>query len=198
VVNAGDADREGEIIIRTCVTKLLNRKISLKRLWLPDQTPETVSAALDSMNDESEYDLLASEGYARTFIDWLYGVNLTRYATIRCGKLLRVGRVIVPIVRAIYDRDMEIRNFKPEKYFVIQSSAKTGGEKIELTGKQKFSADKLADIYNLSGVKATASSSVSEAVSKAVASAKESQLPIFALGSLYMYSEVKNAVIKAK
>jgi dihydrofolate synthase/folylpolyglutamate synthase len=63
---------------------------------------------------------------------------------------------------------------------------------------RSLSADKLADIYNLSGVKATASSSVSEAVSKAVASAKESQLPIFALGSLYMYSEVKNAVIKAK
>ena len=63
---------------------------------------------------------------------------------------------------------------------------------------RSLSADKLADIYNLSGVKATASSSVSEAVSKAVASAKESQLPIFALGSLYMYLEVKNAVIKAK
>ncbi len=63
---------------------------------------------------------------------------------------------------------------------------------------RSLAADKLADIYSLSGVKATACSSVCEAVSKAIARAKEINTPIFALGSLYMYSEVKNAVIKAK
>ena len=63
---------------------------------------------------------------------------------------------------------------------------------------RSLSADKLADIYSLSDVKATACSSVYEAVSNAIASAKENKMPIFALGSLYMYSEVKNSVIKAK
>ncbi|MBE6608982.1 MAG: bifunctional folylpolyglutamate synthase/dihydrofolate synthase [Ruminococcaceae bacterium] len=61
-----------------------------------------------------------------------------------------------------------------------------------------LSADKLADVYNASGIKATASSSVTEAVSKAFKRAQETGDPIFALGSLYMYSEVKNAVITAK
>jgi DNA topoisomerase-3 len=125
IINAGDADREGEIIVRLCVINALKSKKQLLRLWLPDQTPETVARALTEMKDEVEYDSLANEGFARTFIDWLYGVNLTRYATIRSGKLLRVGRVIVPIVRAIYERDLEIRNFKPEKYYVIHSEEKT-------------------------------------------------------------------------
>ena len=116
IVNAGDADREGEIIVRLCVENALKSEKAQKRLWLPDQTPETVRRALAEMKDESEYDSLAAEGLARMYIDWLYGVNLTRYATIKSGKLLRVGRVIVPIVKAIYDRDMDIRNFKPEKY----------------------------------------------------------------------------------
>ena len=62
------------------------------RLWLPDQTPETVASALADMKDESEYQRLADEGFARTYIDWLYGVNLTRYATLKTGKLLRIGR----------------------------------------------------------------------------------------------------------
>ena len=70
-----------------------------------------VREALKSMKDETEYDNLANEGFARTYVDWLYGVNLTRYATLKTGTLLRVGRVIVPIVKAIYDRDKQIEEF---------------------------------------------------------------------------------------
>ena len=162
IINAGDADREGEIIVRICVENALKTKKSAKRLWLPDQTPKTVRDALLNMKDESEYDNLAAEGLARTYIDWLYGVNLTRYATIRTGTLLRVGRVIVPIVRAIYDRDMEIRNFKPEHYYALQSNAETGGEAIELVGKKKFPKEKLSEaeeearLYNEAGAVVTA------------------------------------------
>ncbi len=162
VVNAGDADREGEIIVRLCIRHALTSQKALKRLWLPDQTPETVAAALADMKDESEYENLAGEGYARTFIDWLYGVNLTRYATLKCGTLLRVGRVIIPIVRAIYERDMAIRNFVPGKYLAIISNAETNGEKVELTSKQKFDekerakADALCAAYNAAGAVVTA------------------------------------------
>ncbi len=142
VINAGDADREGEVIVRLCIRKSFDERVPenkrIMRLWLPDQTPETVRASLADMKEDADYDNLANEGYARTFIDWLYGVNLTRYATLRTGTLLRVGRVIIPIVKAIYDRDMEIRNFVPGKYFAIVSREETGGETVELTSKQKF------------------------------------------------------------
>ncbi|MBQ9071071.1 MAG: topoisomerase C-terminal repeat-containing protein [Clostridia bacterium] len=187
IVNAGDADREGEIIVRLCVANALKSEKPQMRLWLPDQTPETVAKALLEMQSEEKYDNLANEGFARTYIDWLYGVNLTRYATIRCGKLLRVGRVIVPIVKAIYERDMEIRNFKPEKYYVISSSSKTKGEKIELTGKKKFSADDIASaekealLYNETGATVTF-----------VESKKDAILP----GKLYSLSTLQNVLGK--
>ena len=143
IVNAGDADREGEIIVRLCVEHALEGKKSFVRLWLPDQTPETISDALLDMKNETEYISLANEGFARTYIDWLYGVNLTRFATLKTGKLLRVGRVIVPIVKAIYDRDMEIRNFVPQKYYVIATHEKTNDEFVDLTSKQKFTKEEL-------------------------------------------------------
>lgn len=187
IVNAGDADREGEIIVRLCVSHALKEKKAQKRLWLPDQTPETVRRALAEMKDESEYDTLAAEGLARTYIDWLYGVNLTRYATIKTGKLLRVGRVIVPIVKAIYDRDLEIRNFTPETYYVISSDELTRGERVELVGKQRFAnnekeaAEKLAAEYNAAG-----------AVVTGVESKQDRILP----GKLYSLSTLQNVLGK--
>lgn len=138
IVNAGDADREGEIIIRLCVRYALKSPKAQKRLWLPDQTKETILEALSVMEDDSKYDNLANEGLARTYMDWLYGVNLTRYATLKMGSLMRVGRVIVPIVKAIYDRDLAIRNFKKDIYYGLVSKTEIDGVELELTSKHKF------------------------------------------------------------
>ena len=149
IVNAGDSDREGEIIVRLCIQNALSQKKELLRLWLPDQTPETVSQGLKEMKKESEYNNLANEGFARTYIDWLYGVNLTRFATLKTGTLLRVGRVIVPIVKAIYDRDKSIKEFVPDIYYGISSIEETKGEVVELNSKEKFDKNELIKAQNL-------------------------------------------------
>ncbi len=189
IVNAGDSDREGEIIVRLCIDHALENKGSkrLVRLWLPDQTPETVSAALAEMQDESEYQNLANEGFARTYIDWLYGVNLTRYATLKTGKLLRIGRVIIPIVKAIYDRDLAIRNFTPETYYGIVSKEETGGEEIELVSKQKFPKDEQA--------KAEAFCAALNA-EKAVVTDKKEKKDALNPGKLYSLSKLQNMLGK--
>lgn len=188
IVNAGDSDREGEIIIRLCVQHALgDTQKKFVRLWLPDQTPETVASALAEMKDESEYQNLADEGFARTYIDWLYGVNLTRYATLKTGKLLRIGRVIIPIVKAIYDRDMSIKNFVPDIYYGIQSKEETKGEKVELISKKKFEknekdkAEALCEQYN---------------ASKAIVTNKKKKKDALAPGKLYSLSKLQNMLGK--
>ncbi len=187
IVNAGDADREGEIIVRLCIQHALSSRKSLKRLWLPDQTPETIRKALSEMKDETEYNNLAAEGLARTYIDWLYGVNLTRYATIKTGTLLRVGRVIIPIVKAIYDRDMAIKNFVPGKYFAIVSREETNGEVVELTSKTRFEqnenekAQEFCNKYN------------SE---RAIVTSVKKKRDTLSPGKLYSLSKLQNALSK--
>lgn len=187
IVNAGDADREGEIIVRLCVQHALKSPKTLSRLWLPDQTPQTVAKALTEMKPETEYNNLADEGFARTYIDWLYGVNLTRYATLRTGTLLRVGRVIVPIVKAVYDRDMTIKNFTPDIYYAMVSKAETKGEVIELTSKKKFAREEIAKAeemcrrYNETG-----------AVVTSVKKKKDTLAP----GKLYSLSKLQNVLGK--
>ncbi len=185
VVNAGDADREGEIIIRLCIMNALQSKKKIFRLWLPDQTPQTIAKALAEMKQEDEYDNLANEGFARMYIDWLYGVNLTRYATLKTGALLRVGRVIVPIVKAIYDRDMAIKNFVPDIYYAVVSKEQTNGEDIELTSKQKFEknhrrkADELCARYN---------------AEKAIVNDKKNKKDTLNPGKLFSLSKLQNVL----
>lgn len=155
IINAGDSDREGEIIVRIILDNANNTK-PVYRLWMPDQTPATINEELKNMRSDKEYDNLANEGLARTYIDWLYGINLTRYASVKSSSLLRVGRVIAPIVKAIYDRDMEIENFVPEKYYGISSKEQTNGEIVELNSKTTFKnnelnkAEELCKKYNSS------------------------------------------------
>ena len=186
IVNAGDADREGEIIIRLCVENAFSgiEMKPFKRLWLPDQTPETIRTALDEMKDEADYDSLANEGFARTFTDWLYGVNLTRLATLKTGALLRVGRVIVPIVKAIYDRDNAIKNFVPEIYYALVSSAQTNGETVELVSKYKFPKEQFEKAK-----RAAAKLNAQEAVVTAKKSRKDTLKPpkLFSLSKLQSY-----------
>lgn len=147
IIHAGDADREGEIIVRLCILNALKKEKPIYRLWLPDQTPETVAKQLSEMKSDDAFDCLASEGFARTYIDWLYGVNLTRFATLKSGKFLRVGRVIVPIVKAIYDRDLAIRQFVPSTYYGVESAEETKGEQVVLTTPGKF--DSIAEAQAL-------------------------------------------------
>lgn len=185
IVNAGDADREGEIIVRLCVSHAMEGQPCKPqyRLWLPDQTPETISQALIEMKEADNYDNLANEGLARTYIDWLYGVNLTRYATLKTGTLLRVGRVIVPIVRAIYERDMAIRHFVPDIYYALVSRAETNGIPVELTSKEKFQKNQFAQ------AKATCDRYNSE---NAVVTSVKKKKDIIAPGKLYSLSKLQN------
>ena len=117
IIHCGDSDIEGEVIgclIINNIFKDNNFQKPVKRLWLVEQTHETIRREIVNMKNDSEYENYLNQGLARHYTDWLLGINLTRFVSVKAGTLLPVGRVLTPVVRIIYDRDKEIENFIPE------------------------------------------------------------------------------------
>ena len=135
IICAGDADREGEVIVRLILRSgLKDRSKRITRLWLPDQTDKTIVTQLNQRKVDSEYNNLYNEGVARMYVDWLLGINLTRDVSSKANSLLNIGRVICPIVIEIYNRQVAIEHFIPEKYYAVESNV--NGLKLSL--KDKF------------------------------------------------------------
>ena len=137
IVNAGDADREGQIIVDIIINAIKTDK-KIKRLWLPEQTEETIRKAINNLEDNFKYRNLHNEGLARTYMDWLMGINLTRYISLKANTLFPVGRVLIPVIKYIYDRDLTIKNFIPEKYFTIESETICNGTLLKLICDKKY------------------------------------------------------------
>ncbi|WP_343102069.1 hypothetical protein [Romboutsia sp. MSSM.1001216sp_RTP31141st1_G3_RTP31141_220114] len=79
IVNCGDADREGEVIIRITIESFLENKKDM----LPEQTNETIRNELKNIRNNNEYELLYDEGFVKTCVDWIHGINLTRLLTCK-------------------------------------------------------------------------------------------------------------------
>lgn len=119
IVNCGDADREGELLVNIVINETKTNK-PIYRLWLPEQTPETIRKELKNLQLDSNFKNLNDEGMLRLITDNLLGIQYTRYLSILTKRKLPVGRVLIPIVKKIYDRDLEIKTFKPQDYFVLK------------------------------------------------------------------------------
>ncbi len=73
------------------------------------------------MRDGEQMAGLADAARSRSESDWLIGINGTRALTKRMfgsrgGNVATVGRVQTPTLAIVFNRELEIRNFKPRDY----------------------------------------------------------------------------------
>jgi DNA topoisomerase-3 len=131
VVISTDPDREGELIAYAILNRL-NWSGVTTRLWISDLTTPGVQKALNTMKDASETKPLYWSAMARTYADWIVGMNMSRAATLKLAaygaKPMSVGRVQTPVLGMIVNLERKIKNFKPEDYFeIVADIATTNG-----------------------------------------------------------------------
>lgn len=126
VVNACDADREGEAIFWSFY-KNSRCGYDVKRLWSSDITAPSLQKAINSLRDYKTDQYLCNlrnASFCRMFFDWLTGMNFSRAVSLRLNKLTPIGRVQTPTLNLIVQRDLEIENFHPVNYYEIQADFK--------------------------------------------------------------------------
>lgn len=184
VINATDNDREGELI-SFLIFLLAKNKKPVKRILVNEWTPEDITRGLNNLKDNSDMLNLQAAGYTRLLTDWLIGINFTSIATLKYGngKLLNIGRVILPTVKLVYDRDMEIANFIPKSYFEIEGNFKSPNGNYK--GKYiKGKESKFDTIEDANKIIDSITSNKGIIIDKKVTTSKEYAPKLFSLTSL--------------
>lgn len=158
IINCGDNDREGEVLVNNIIYDIFQKKKikkEVKRILLPDLAEATIKQELENLRDIKQTENWYKEGLARTYIDWLYGINFSRFVSLKTKDRLAVGRVIVPTVKYIYDREIERQNFKEKIYLQIEGTIQKDnkqikvdlGDKIEIkVGQEKEQRETLENV----------------------------------------------------
>ena len=105
--------------------RLAENKHPVKRLWLQSMTTQAIRDAFGHLREESEMRGLADAARSRSESDWLIGINgtprhpQTDVWVAETGNVASVGRVQTPTLAIVYQRELEIRNFKPRDYWRV-------------------------------------------------------------------------------
>ncbi|EHA0993179.1 type IA DNA topoisomerase [Clostridium perfringens] len=128
IISATDFDREGQVIADE-IFLYFSEKKPVYRLLLNEWTPDEVKKGMEKLKPNEEMQSLQDAGIGRQWADWIIGINLTSVTTIKYklndGQILNIGRVLLPTLKIIYDRDKEIENFKSSAYYKLNGTFKT-------------------------------------------------------------------------
>jgi DNA topoisomerase-3 len=97
-------------------------------------TKKAMEEAFASLRDGEEMKLLEEAARSRSEADWLVGMNATRAASIRLRAAfdgaVSLGRVQTPTLALVVRRELEIRAFTPEPYWLVEAGFAAPEERL--------------------------------------------------------------------
>lgn len=132
IVNAGDAGREGQLLIDE-ILDYANWRGKTERIWLSATNDSAVDAALGALLDNASKRGLKQSGECRSRADWIFGMNMSRVYSIKNSAGISIGRVQTPTLALVVKRDIEIENFKSKDYFIPRIRVRTNSDEFWAT-----------------------------------------------------------------
>ncbi len=159
LIVATDYDIEGEVIGWNVVRFICNQK-DASRMKFSTLTKEELNDAYEKKGKSIDWGQ-AIAGETRHYLDWFYGINLSRalmnaVKTTGKFKIMSIGGVQGPALNLIVNREKKIQDFKSEKYWQVFINVKNS-HVLELKyNKDIFDESELKKFENLVGKNAIA------------------------------------------
>ena len=119
LVNACDAGREGELIFRL-VYEAAGCSKPFSRLWISSMEDAAIREGFADLRPGADFDSLYQSALCRQKADWLIGINASRLFSVLYHRTLNIGRVQMPTLAMLADRDSKIVLFRKEKYHHVR------------------------------------------------------------------------------
>lgn len=141
VVNAGDPDDEGQLLIRE-ILEYTGFKGNVQRLLLNDLNIDAAKKAIENLKPDSAFDGMYYKALARSQADYIFGMNLTRAYTLAAkakglNSVYSVGRVQTPTLGLIVRRYLANKHHKESYYYNLSGNfdfqGKTLNAKLVIT-----------------------------------------------------------------
>ena len=131
VVNGGDPDREGQLLVDE-VLEFVGYKGKVTRILINAKDDASMKRAFESIKANEDFKNLYHAGLARERADWLVGMNLSRAYSVSAkkngiGGVCRIGRVKMATLSLVVQRERELENFRPLDYFVLVAKCSKDG-----------------------------------------------------------------------
>ena len=138
IINAGDPDQEGELLVRL-VLRQAGNKLPVKRFWTNDLTETHILNALKNLRDDDndpQLVRLMDAALGRQHSDYRFGMNISRAASLKMEARVACGRVKTPILAIVCRREEEIENFIPRTMYGLKAIYSKGFEGTLYSEKQ--------------------------------------------------------------
>ena len=123
IINAGDPDREGQLLVDEVLGYVGNKK-PVQRILLNALDEKSVKESLSNLRDNADFQGLKNAALERSRADWLIGMNMSRaYSRIsrQAGyENIAIGRVMTPTMALVVRRDEEIAKFKAVTHYAVK------------------------------------------------------------------------------
>lgn len=121
VINAGDPDDEGQVIVDDLLD-YLGYTGKVERVYVNDNIEKNIVKAFEHLVPNDACRPAGDAAYARQMADMCFGVNETRLATKRLGGLFSVGRVQTPTLGLVVNRDEAIEHHVTRKFYELAAT----------------------------------------------------------------------------
>ncbi len=147
VVNAGDPDDEGQLLVDEII-RFYDIKKPVKRVLINDNTPAVVAKSLADIKPNSDFEYMGYIALSRSLADQYFGINLSRAYTLKFqamggASILSVGRVQSVMLGLIVSRCLANRNHKKSYYYNVLADVTING--LNFQAKYKAGEDAPVD-----------------------------------------------------